>query len=143
MQFRHRRAACRYRRYREARRADPLQRPHAGCLPGGDVKLHQKIPVEHREQLSGDRIEFRPHLAIVHPWAELAQARVDLQAQRVCYEAFAKVWNDEPALTGVYFWNWSDGPGGDNDNSYTPRNKPAMKVIQAWFGAATTPQGAP
>ncbi|MBI3540789.1 MAG: hypothetical protein HY073_01405 [Deltaproteobacteria bacterium] len=66
------------------------------------------------------------------PWDYTQQTAVDLEEQATCYEAFFLSWNHNPALAGVYFWNWY-GQGGVNDRSYTPRGKPAEKVLTKWF----------
>lgn len=73
--------------------------------------------------------------AAVHPWDYTSRARVDLEEQRRCYEAFVAAWKGEPALAGVFWWIWY-GEGGERDPGYTPRGKPAEKVLRAWFGAA-------
>lgn len=67
------------------------------------------------------------------PWDEGARRKVDLEEQRRAYEAFVRVWNGAPQLTGAYFWNWY-GWGGPKDRSYTPRRKPAAKVLSWWYG---------
>lgn len=72
--------------------------------------------------------------AAVHPWDYTSDAKVDLEEQRRCYQAFADAWAEEPALAGVFFWVWY-GEGGKKDRSYTPRGKPAEKVLKAWFNA--------
>jgi len=66
------------------------------------------------------------------PWDYTRQANVDLQEQAVCYEAFFLSWRSSKHLAGVYFWNWY-GQGGENDRSYTPRGKPAEKVLTRWY----------
>ncbi|MCP4606724.1 MAG: hypothetical protein GY847_40485 [Proteobacteria bacterium] len=66
------------------------------------------------------------------PWKEGADEELDLEIQRRCYEAFCRVWNGEPRLSGVYFWNWF-GWGGPKSKEYTPRGKPAAKEIAKWY----------
>ncbi len=67
------------------------------------------------------------------PWDYTVRARVDLEEQRRCYAALARVWRDDPALHGVFIWEWSGG-GGTRDAGYTPRGKPAEIVLRSWFG---------
>ena len=76
--------------------------------------------------------------AAARPWNEGADEALDLDVQRRCYEAFRRVWDDEPRLAGAYFWNWF-GWGGKTSKEYTPRAKPAAKEISAWYGAAPRP----
>jgi hypothetical protein len=70
--------------------------------------------------------------AAVHPWDYTLRAPIDLEEQRRCYAAFVSAWRDEPRLAGVFFWQWY-GDGGPSDGSYTPRGKPAEKVLKEWY----------
>jgi hypothetical protein len=70
--------------------------------------------------------------AAVHPWDYTLHAKIDLEEQRRCYAAFVDAWSGEDALAGVYWWNWY-GDGGDKDASYTPKGKPAEKVLHDWY----------
>ncbi|MGE3165131.1 MAG: hypothetical protein AB7O52_09520 [Planctomycetota bacterium] len=72
------------------------------------------------------------------PWNYYISEQVDIAEQRDCFEAFTRVWIDEPALTGVFFYNWFED-GGESDRGYSPRGKPALEVIRRWF----RPGGAP
>lgn len=76
-----------------------------------------------------------------HPWDYTRAGPVDLEEQSVCYEAFFLSWNKSRGLGGVYFWNWY-GQGGENDRSYTPRGKPAEKVLTRWYRDASTSSSA-
>ncbi len=71
--------------------------------------------------------------AAAWPWDETRRARPDLAEQRVAYEAFIEAWAGAKHLQGVYWWNWF-GWGGPKDTGYTPRGKPAAKVIRRWYG---------
>ena len=66
------------------------------------------------------------------PWDYTRETAIDLQEQALCYEAFFLAWSNSSSLGGVYFWNWY-GQGGTNDHSYTPRGKPAEKVLTRWY----------
>lgn len=68
------------------------------------------------------------------PWDEASPGTVDTDEQRRCYAAFRRVWRDAPAdrFGGVYFWNWY-GWGGPTSRGYTPRNKPALDELRAFF----------
>lgn len=62
--------------------------------------------------------------------------------QALLYESFLKTWADEPSVAGILWWEWDLSPGGDADYNYTPRGKPAEKILRDWFaerrdGAAT------
>lgn len=68
------------------------------------------------------------------PWAYGDKAPPDLDLQRRCYVALRQVWQDDPRLQGLYLWNWF-GAGGPDDTGYTPRGKPALDVLKAWWGS--------
>ncbi len=71
----------------------------------------------------------------VRPW-EYRHAAPDLQLQLACYRALFRTWHDDRRLAGLFVWNWF-GFGGADDQSYTPRNKPAAAVLQYWYGAGS------
>lgn len=75
------------------------------------------------------------------PWDYTRETPIDLEEQALCYEAFFLTWGNSERLGGVYFWNWF-GPGGANDRTYTPRGKPAEKVLVKWF-QNVSPAGEP
>ncbi|HUU82506.1 MAG TPA: glycoside hydrolase TIM-barrel-like domain-containing protein [Phycisphaerae bacterium] len=50
------------------------------------------------------------------------------------YRAFIQAWSDRPQVGGIIFWEWTSAPGGDDDYHYTPRNKPAERVLREFFG---------
>ncbi len=70
--------------------------------------------------------------AVTQPWNYFLAGGVDLEEQRRAYQAFFKAWFDDDVFNGVYFYHWF-GKGGPNDKSYTPRHKPAEKVLRYWY----------
>jgi len=66
------------------------------------------------------------------PWNETRSAPVNLEEQVLGYRAFVNAFSGKKFLAGVYWWNWF-GFGGSKDRDYTPRNKPASKVIADWY----------
>ncbi len=71
--------------------------------------------------------------AAAHPWDYGAAGAVDLAEQYRCFAALVAAWNGERALDGLLVWNWW-GHGGPRDRDYTPRGKPAQRLLEAWFG---------
>ena len=71
--------------------------------------------------------------AAAHPWDYGADGALDLAEQYRCFAALIAAWNGEPALDGILVWNWW-GEGGARDRDYTPRGKPAERLLRAWFG---------
>ena len=66
------------------------------------------------------------------PWDYTRTTPVDLDEQALCYQSFFETWVQNKNFAGVYFWNWY-GQGGPNDRTYTPRGKPAEKVLTEWY----------
>ncbi|MBL4850196.1 MAG: hypothetical protein JKY65_32105 [Planctomycetes bacterium] len=58
----------------------------------------------------------------------------DLREQALCYLAFVAAWDGRPELGGAVFYEWW-GKGGRDDKGYTPRGKPALRVLRDWFRA--------
>ncbi len=58
---------------------------------------------------------------------------VDVELQKKLYEAFFKVWWGEPRLGGFSVWEWPPDAGGKEDRGYTPRDKPAEKVLKDYL----------
>lgn len=66
------------------------------------------------------------------------------EEQRRLYEAFIRVWGAAPELMGVIWWEWGTAPGGASDFGYTPKGKPAEKLLRAWLGGpASGPDSRP
>lgn len=63
---------------------------------------------------------------------------LDLEEQLLCYQAFANAWAGAPELAGTFFYEWW-GDGGRRDGNYTPRGKPALEVLQAFYGVRKAP----
>lgn len=101
-----------------------------------------KEPLERWARAIGRRVVFTeigyPSLdgGAVWPWDETRKAAVDQEEQRRAYQAFVDVWRDAEILQGVYFWNWF-GFGGPEDSGYSPRKKPAARVVEAWYGGTS------
>ena len=55
------------------------------------------------------------------------------EEQRRLYEAFLRVWDEKPGIEGIYWWEWTPGSGGPSDFGYTPKGKPAEKLLREWF----------
>ncbi len=68
----------------------------------------------------------------MYPWNYFLEGRPDVNEQALAYRAFIDTWKNSKDLAGVYFWVWW-GNGGKKDNSYTPRNKPAGKLVEKWY----------
>lgn len=81
-------------------------------------------------------------------WHERRQ-RPDPQLQALLYDCIGRVFGaaasgtsaagDDAWLSGVYFWNWYTSArwGGLANSDFTPRGKPAERVLHAWFKAGS------
>ncbi len=67
-------------------------------------------------------------LAARRPWDYGADAPRDLALQARCYAAFFRAWAGTRAE--IYLWNWFGRP---QDAGYSPRGKPALKVLRRWY----------
>jgi hypothetical protein len=74
------------------------------------------------------------------PWNYYASTTPDPDTQAMCFEAFFKVWRDEPAVAGVLVWEWRNYENTayqpDKDTGYRIDGKPAMKYVQEFFGSS-------
>jgi hypothetical protein len=70
------------------------------------------------------------------PWHYTRKALVDVSEQARAYRALIRAWQDiGPPFEGLYVWNW-EGKGGVDDPGYTPRHKPAERLLRSWFSRA-------
>jgi len=55
--------------------------------------------------------------------------------QYLSYNAIHSAWQDEPWLKGIYWWKWPTEPEreGQWHSGYTPRHKPAVKIVEKWY----------
>ncbi len=56
-----------------------------------------------------------------------------LEEQKRCYEAFIRTWRNEKAVAGAMWWEWTTDGSGPEDFGYTPKGKPAEKVLREWY----------
>jgi hypothetical protein len=57
-------------------------------------------------------------------------------AQATAYEALFQSFWTEPWFRGGFVWKWflEEDAGGEGNRDYTPQNKPALSVLQQWYG---------
>jgi len=80
-----------------------------------------------------------------YPWNYYASSNPDPQAQANCFEAFFRTWINEPTVAGYIIWEWQNSPDettGPEHIGYIPTGKPAMDVINKYYGRPDKPQGA-
>ncbi len=76
----------------------------------------------------------------IEPWNYYRQdvaTKVGLEEQAKCYKSFIAAWEGEikraDAIAGVIWWEWTNYGGGPTCINYTPKGKPAEKVLRDWF----------
>ncbi len=87
----------------------------------------------------------RPILMLEAGWCSLSNAahepwdytQEDLDAdpdlQRKLYEGYFRSWWGNPQMGGFMMWEWPPSEGGPKDKGYTPKNKPAERVLKDWL----------
>lgn len=70
--------------------------------------------------------------AAAHPWDYTLGRERDLIGQQTLYTALARAWSESARLEAIYLWDWF-GVGGGRNDEYTPRQKPAERVVRAWY----------
>jgi len=82
----------------------------------------------------------------IEPWNYYRQdvaTKAGLEEQANCYRSFIKAWDDEikqgTRVVGVLWWEWTPYGGGPTCVNYTPKGKPAEKVLRDWFKANGKP----
>jgi len=53
--------------------------------------------------------------------------------QAMLYESFIQAWETQPEVGGIIWWEWDTTAGGKDDFNYTPRNKPAERLLRQLF----------
>ncbi len=68
------------------------------------------------------------------PWDDSHRQKISLKLQASCYQAIFHAFYTQPWFGGMYWWRiGSDGDGGPENSSFTPWDKPAMKVMAQWY----------
>lgn len=72
------------------------------------------------------------------PWlVDRNQTKVNLEAQSNATKAILEMFWTEDWFAGGYVWKWfidHDKVGGEEDNRFTPQNKPAELVLKQYYG---------
>jgi hypothetical protein len=68
------------------------------------------------------------------PWDYTQEDQpIDLELQKKLYEGFFQAWWGNPRLGGFSVWEWPPDAGGAEDRGYTPKGKPAEKILREWL----------
>jgi hypothetical protein len=66
------------------------------------------------------------------PWDYTTDAPVDLEEQRMAYQAFIAAWDGRPEMHGVFAYAWVNF-GKNDESSYALRGKPAAELLKNWY----------
>jgi hypothetical protein len=98
-----------------------------------------------RDLLTFVKKKRKPLMFIEVGWCSIANAAsepwdytrteedLDVDLQKRLYEGFFRSWYGNAWLGGMSIWNWPPDDGGPEDKGYTPREKPAEKVLRDWY----------
>ncbi|GBD07720.1 hypothetical protein HRbin21_01552 [bacterium HR21] len=79
--------------------------------------------------------------ALAAPWdyrrGTAPGALPDMEAQERYYQAVRLLCAAEPWCAGVFWWEWESVPSPSEQTGYTPRNKPAARVVREWYQQAS------
>lgn len=72
------------------------------------------------------------------PWlVDRNEGNVNLEAQAIATKAILEMFWKENWFAGGYVWKWfirHEKAGGENNNRFTPQNKPAEQVLKEFYG---------
>ena len=70
------------------------------------------------------------------PYGEDPTRLADFEVQRAAYQAALETFEPQSWWMGVIWWEWFVSGGAPNDNSYSPRDKPAERFLTGWYHRA-------
>ncbi len=65
----------------------------------------------------------------------------ELERQALLYQITFETYFSRPWFHGLYWWKWFSDPSnsGPSRDEWTPRGKPAERIVTAWFGRSSPP----
>ena len=68
-------------------------------------------------------------------WHRRLEPTIDMEVQSRCYQAVLETFWNEPWFYGMYWWKWYSDleRGGSRHSGFTPRRKPAEKLLADWY----------
>ncbi|MEM9023842.1 MAG: hypothetical protein AAGB22_08865, partial [Bacteroidota bacterium] len=96
----------------------------------------QAVAEQHNKPVLFTEIGFRSvNHSWLKPWEEAWGQPVNLDAQHKAYQAMIESLQDETWMAGIFWWKWPANLdyGRHNQRSFTPKEKPAEKLVENWF----------
>lgn len=105
-------------------------------------KTLERLSKRHRRPVLFTEVGYAASAAAaLEPWKELNAAQ-DPEMQARCYEAVLRSFYRRPWLAGLSWWKWpSHGRGSAGDPSFSPLGKPALAVLERWYGTPSLARG--
>lgn len=118
--------------------AAPGEQPRAGSPRLKELgRMLEGMSRKHRKPVLFTEVGYAASAAAAaEPWKE-ETAPLDPAMQARCYEVVFQSFYRERWLAGLYWWKWpSPGRGSAEDPSFSPLGKPALQVLERWYGNA-------
>lgn len=116
--------------------AAPGEQPRAGSPRLRELeRMLEEISRRHRKPVLFTEVGFAASAAAAaEPWKEEnAPQHPEMQAR--CYEVIFQSFYRKPWLAGLHWWKWpSHGRGSADDPTFSPLGKPALAVLERWYG---------
>ncbi|HWM91281.1 MAG TPA: hypothetical protein VN493_10980 [Thermoanaerobaculia bacterium] len=116
--------------------AAPGELPRAGSPRLKELeRMLEGMSRRHRKPVLFTEVGYAAsEAAAVEPWKE-ENAPLDPEMQARCYEVIFQSFYQKPWLAGLHWWKWpSPGRGSAEDPSFSPLGKPALTVLERWYG---------
>ncbi len=116
--------------------AAPGEQPRAGSPRLKELeRMLEEMSRKHRKPVLFTEVGYAASAAAAaEPWKE-HNAPLDPEMQARCYEVIFQSFYGKRWLAGLHWWKWpSHGRGGMDDPSFSPLGKPALGVLERWYG---------
>lgn len=117
--------------------AAPGEQPRAGSPRLKELeKILEGMSRRHRKPVLFTEVGYAASAAAAaEPWKE-ENAPLDAAMQARCYEVVFQTFYRKPWLAGLHWWKWpTPGRGSADDPSFSPLGKPALGVLEKWYGS--------
>jgi hypothetical protein len=119
--------------------AAPGEQPRAGSPRLKELeRILEGMSRKHRRPVLFTEVGYAASAAAaVEPWKE-ENAPLDPAMQARCYEVVFQSFYGKRWLAGLHWWKWpSPGRGSADDPTFSPLGKPALGVLERWYGNGT------
>jgi hypothetical protein len=116
--------------------AAPGEQPRAGSPRLKELeRMLEEMSRKHRKPVLFTEVGYAASAAAaVEPWKE-ENAPLDPAMQARCYEVIFQSFYGKRWLAGLHWWKWpSHGEGSMDDPTFSPLGKPALGVLERWYG---------